>query len=61
MKYKEVLCYLDDGCAIRSNQCEYKIINDVLHWRWIGEGSWTPVIGKEELQNEWEVIESEDK
>lgn len=33
MKYKEILCYLDDGCIVISYDCKYKIINDVLNWR----------------------------
>jgi hypothetical protein len=56
MKYKEALCYLDDGCMIRSKESEYKIINDVMCWRWIGEESWIPLINTEELADEWEVI-----
>lgn len=60
MEYKECLCYLEDGCTIRSNQCEYKIINDVFNWRYINLKEWIPIINKEELENEWKVI-GEDK
>ena len=56
MKYKEILCYLDDGCLVRSCDCEYKIINDVINWRWIGEETWTLLINEDELEKEWCIV-----
>ena len=56
MKYEEILPYLDEGCTVRSCDCEYKIINDVINWRFIGEETWTPLINSEELIGNWNVI-----
>ena len=56
MKYEEILTYLYDGCTIRSCDCEYKIINGFINWRWIGEETWTSLINPEELTGNWNVI-----
>lgn len=63
MIYREVEKKLNQGCIVKSQQCMYIKINNIVHWCWIGENSWTEgeenfnnCVNESEKSEVWEII-----
>lgn len=56
MTFIEITKYLAGGSIVRSEECEYKTINGVGYWRWIGEEEWSCIVNDSERKQEWKIV-----